>query len=80
MNNPARAPTTKFAVKQALERARHVNWFVHLVATSDKYSDSLQTIENQWSVRQLTHAHLALDVWSEIEKANRPDPSKRPKT
>jgi len=58
----------KFAVQRAMERAASVDWWIHLVATSGRYNDSLWEIENRWSVRQLVAAHRVIDLWIELEK------------
>lgn len=72
MNAPQSPP--RLHVKRALERARGVDWWLHSIATSGKYNDSLLDIEQRWSVRQLTDALRVLDVWSAIE---RPPPKPR---
>lgn len=66
-------------MRRAVERAASVDWWIHTIATSDKYTDSLVDIETRWSVRQLTDAHRVLDVYLEIEKAATPKASNGPK-
>lgn len=46
-----------------------MDWWIHIVATSGKYNDSLIDIEKRWSVRQLVAAHQVLDVWEAVERS-----------
>lgn len=55
------------SVRAAMKRARSVDWWIHLIASSGRYNDSLHTISHKWSVREITQAHLAIDVWNAIE-------------
>ncbi|MFU8802624.1 MAG: hypothetical protein ACNA8W_02335 [Bradymonadaceae bacterium] len=55
-------------VQEVIRAAGPVDWWIHIIATSGKYSDRLIDIENHWSVRQIVAAHRVLDVWTEIER------------
>ena len=45
----------------------HVPWLVHRVAVSRRYSDSLATILDQWSIDDVVTANEVLDALEEAE-------------
>lgn len=44
----------------------HVDWLVHRIAASDRYSSGLHEIETQWSIEDLLDAHQVLDIYESL--------------
>lgn len=49
---------------------------MHRIATSRRYSDSLHTIETEWSVEDVMLANEVLDALEDAEIRARPEPQK----
>jgi len=45
-----------------------VDWEIHRVASSPRYSSSLEEIESRWSIVDLWDANRVLDAYEEAER------------
>lgn len=64
--------------RRLFEKASDVPWWIHRIATSEEYSDGLIDVKNEWSTRDLYHAHKVLDVYAKVEEQNRNDTDPKP--
>jgi hypothetical protein len=46
----------------------HIDWDIHRIAASERYSASLTEIQIQWSVEDLYEAHDVLDLYEELDR------------
>ena len=44
-----------------------VDWWIHRIASSTKYSSGLIEIQTQWSLLDVLDAHQVLDVYAVLE-------------
>lgn len=45
-----------------------IDWDIHRIASSERYSDSYVTICHEWSLDDLYEAHTVLDMYDELAK------------
>lgn len=63
LRRPARS-----APENGVEIPEHIDWNVHRIASSQRYSSGLKEIEWEWSLEDVWDANQVLDLWDVAEK------------